>query len=529
MTIAIAPLPAAAAGLATWVKPDDQPPPIHWEKDWNATYHKNHDAWAEQLGDSGPGKRLLAWRTIHLLQAMIQRFPNERDKRRDAYWTIAQAWNALEMGERHEQALKQWLTATRGDDEARSRRHWTMQALLRDHHRLGFDEVDALLRSGKLKPADDLAQAALLSRAELATDRGRLPLARALLERWDDALGRAAAKADDPAKAGAGLSADRVKAGLRLWEAAGLPRQAMAFLEPRADEANGKTAKLIADRLQALRQMPSEQNRGQVPEDAALTRRWKRARTSGQASDWGRLLAAAARSDGQTARHDGLSRAAWFGIAAELRGHPDWLSRLAADDAPPAALTPDAPLAAVMRAYRARPWSPTVQQRVLTTGERLLRRGEAGLAMAMFRDVQRWSGDAERSQRATVGWQLCLASTGVVPPPAPASSPIAPSARGLTARAFRAMLEARAALETPTPRRIAPVTGIRLPAPMTRPHRANPRPSSACRDPGRAFGLPRRPPPARSSCKRTAYSSASTPARPVSFAGRTRSVRCRTP
>ncbi len=393
--------------------PEDRSIPIEWKEDWEKTYKANMERWEKEVARATRQGNLrdlrLRLRRVRLLEALIQRYPQETDRRIEARSTIADDLVRAGFRGRSNYVLKQLIDEFPGrplvaaaackrileatpwehPDETEEGRAWVAYAASR---LLALAQVGAV-------PGDHGA-VTLARRAMVMADRseGRLVEAAELLDSMKGekhAYWRSLVEADLLASLGRGEEA--------------LRRYTELYRQTEDRELKARISRLSNSVFEI---------RPTFPGRLGLEVRWEMLEDVAVAEAATRLAGLlAADSEGSTlvpwgeARH----RSLWAAVDAHLVGQPEaarlLLRQIGGEEAGRAlrAARRAGDAEALLAVYRRSPWSAAGTEALLDYGERELRQGHGGLAARSFRDVLAHAADAESRARAQVGLWLSLA------------------------------------------------------------------------------------------------------------------------
>jgi len=382
---------------------------IRWEGDWDRTYEANVERFkqmAKAATDRGRERKLTRVRHVRLLRAMIERFKPGADRRIAAYREIVYNLDQLRLKLRANAYRRKLVEEFPGrmdvaagalggilrEAESSGQEHWV---------RYAADRLIALNEAGHLPDGHRGAIEALGCRIRMRLERMWLPEADQDLEALRRHLPPSSAriKGYEAALLDAAGRLDAARAKLAELSDEEGGDSDIRSLRRHVEQADHDTEPVLPRRLELegrWEAMKAREMKWQLPEADGLLE---------GLSEYPSLLASGPRRHGSTWRavvaHVHEQDAA---VVAEFRKLQDEKARETA-----AALAASGDVASVMAAWRRYPFAPSVERAVLAAGERLLRRGQAGLAGRMFDDLRTTAADADVQRRAQVGLWLARA------------------------------------------------------------------------------------------------------------------------
>jgi len=405
-------LPAAAGELRPIDEPWAEPnaPKIEWRGTWQETHQANVERWQKELEANVPDATLrarrLAARRVHLLQALIARHEPAADGRIAAWEEVIALLDQLGLDQRANTCRRRLVEAFPGRLEQAAR--W-LAGMLGDPGRpeaapwidYAAERLLALNEAGVLPDGHPSVIEALRRRMDLRLARMQLADARS---DWQELRGRL----------GPETPWLRLREG-RLLYRVGRPAEALRiFDELRAAES----VRVDSDDYRHAAEAAQEALEPVFPRRMGLEMRWAafQAHPAGrgpEATD--ELLAALTREQSLLDRRDRRHVSMWRAVVNFLRAQPPGTLALLRrrQDETAREMLAEAPgeedpgrAAAVLRRC---PFAASAHEAVLAAGERLLRKGHAGLARRLFEDVLACSSDAARRARGRTGLWLAIA------------------------------------------------------------------------------------------------------------------------
>ncbi|MFP4057191.1 MAG: LamG-like jellyroll fold domain-containing protein [Candidatus Brocadiia bacterium] len=386
---------------------------IEWKDGWEATVEANKERWEEAArrarGDERQRlRRLFHVRMVRLYEGLLERFPDQRAARPEAYHALARHLDEIGCRGRAHYARKRLIDRFPGRPElAREALVRILEDVWRDPHDTEEGEawlhyaatrLVALHQAGHLPASHPAVALAWKARFEQALREGRF---------WEAAqtLRRLEASSD-------GGEAWRV-AQARLYYGAGRAGEARRRFQDLAAEG------VVRANNEWLRRLGREGEGLPVsfPAMSPLEARWDAMRAGRPPLDarvLGELL-------DRCAKHEAV-------VPVGRRRHASlWTAidrHLAAVGVPPALRTAkerealrevraarrDDDAARLLAAYRRWPWARPVHAALLEAAEQALRRGQPGLAERTFHDVATHAAELDLRRPAQVGLGLAEAA-----------------------------------------------------------------------------------------------------------------------
>jgi len=389
--------PTLAGGL-------DRPPPldlvwedltkvrIEWKTTWDETYKANISRWNEELDrvarDRNEHARLLRTRAIHLLRRLIERFPGDRARVLAATSEIAGNLHSLGMPSRANFALKGLLDRSCGEPDlaaqllarilqgARWEEPWSVQRG-REWVEFAARRLLALADAGALPDDHPYVVVALRALVILRRLQGRFLDASELLDRLARLRG-----------SNEWLLTQRAE----LLFAADHDHEALPIFRDLASHSERNY--LARDRAKTIAELPSQAPPA-FPSGGLLEMKWEAVKSGLPPAMIGRLVEIfEAPESATTVVSWGRERfrSLWAEADSFVRSRRDEeMANLRREQEAKAEALARSPgwgaLGRAVALHRRYPFAHSAHERLLRLGERWLREGKMGLALACFRDI----------------------------------------------------------------------------------------------------------------------------------------------